>query len=251
MLLRLNEVGLTFSQDGTTPFTALKNISFHVNTGEFVSIVGPSGCGKTSLLRLVSGTIQPSAGQIERAPELREKRRIGIVFQEPVLLPWRSAESNVQLPLEIIRCSEGEIPGRVAGALETVSLSSFAKYLPRQLSGGMQQRVAIARALVTDPPILLMDEPFSALDTFSREAFITELESIWARTAKTVMFVTHSISEAVMLSDRVLVMTPNPGTILDAVCVELPRPRTDAVRDSIAFADYCGIIRRLLKPKST
>lgn len=228
----------------------LRDISFEISRGEFVSIMGPSGCGKTSVLRLIAGTLSKTQGLIEWEAKTSHRSTLGMVFQQPVLLPWRSTESNVQLPLEILGESEATRSEKARRALQIVGLANHEKKLPRELSGGMEQRVAIARALVTDPSLLLMDEPFSALDTITRESLNLELQRIWGETAKTVVFVTHGISEAVFLSDRILVMSASPATVRTQISIDLPRPRLDETRASSAFNDYCSTIRRLLKDEA-
>ena len=207
---------------------ALQNVSLSIERNEFVSIVGPSGCGKSTLLRLIAGLIRVSSGQIAiDGNEVKEPRRdIGIVFQAPTLLPWANILSNVLFPLQILRRLEADSIAKAHELLSLVNLDGFESKLPSELSGGMQQRAAICRALITDPDILLMDEPFGALDALTREEMSLELLRIWAERPKTVFFVTHSVPEAVLLADRVFVMTPRPGRIIETIPVRLPRPRT-------------------------
>ena len=207
---------------------ALQNVSLSIERNEFVSIVGPSGCGKSTLLRLIAGLIRVSSGQIAiDGNEVKEPRRdIGIVFQAPTLLPWANILSNVLFPLQILRRLEADSIDKAHELLSLVNLDGFESKLPSELSGGMQQRAAICRALITDPDILLMDEPFGALDALTREEMSLELLRIWAERPKTVFFVTHSVPEAVLLADRVFVMTPRPGRIIETIPVRLPRPRT-------------------------
>ena len=207
---------------------ALQNVSLSIERNEFVSIVGPSGCGKSTLLRLIAGLIRVSSGQIAiDGNEVKEPRRdIGIVFQAPTLLPWANILSNVLFPLQILRRLEADSIAKAHELLDLVNLDGFESKLPSELSGGMQQRAAICRALITDPDILLMDEPFGALDALTREEMSLELLRIWAERPKTVFFVTHSVPEAVLLADRVFVMTPRPGRIIETIPVRLPRPRT-------------------------
>ncbi|MGP3968317.1 ABC transporter ATP-binding protein [Streptomyces sp. 6N223] len=236
---------------GASRVTALDDVSFRVEEGSFVSLLGPSGCGKSTMLRLIAGLDKPSGGQVEvggQSPEQRRRLRdFGIVFQQPVLFDWRTVEENVALPLQIMRWSKARRRERAQELLDLVGLSDFAKRRPWELSGGMQQRVAIARALTFAPPILLMDEPFGALDMMTRERMQTELLSIWARSSKsTVVFVTHSISEAALLSDRVVVMSARPGRVMKVIDVDLPRPRTDETRQLAAFGATVGEIRRLI-----
>jgi NitT/TauT family transport system ATP-binding protein len=229
---------------------ALSNIDLTVQTGEFVSLIGPSGCGKSTLLRLIADLSVPTSGEIlvngHPAHDARLAREYGIVFQSPVLFDWRTVEKNVGLPLVVLRLDGKERDERVRRALALVELSDFARHSPWQLSGGMQQRVAIARALVLQPSILLMDEPFGALDEMSRERMNLELHNIWAETGTTIIFVTHSIPEAVFLSTRVVVMSPRPGRIAADLRIELPRPRTVEMRASQAFGQLSLAIFRAL-----
>jgi len=225
---------------------ALDRIDLSVADGEFVSLVGPSGCGKTTLLRAIGGLLQVETGEVQVlgfGPEEAQRRRLfGLVSQEPGLLPWRSVEANVRLPLEVTGAAAD-----VTALLARVGIGEFARYAPRQLSGGMRQRVALARALVHGPRVLLMDEPFGALDELSREAMRLELLRLWESERITVLFVTHSIREAVLLSDRVVVMAPRPGRILDDLRVPLPRPRTDALEETPEFAALVTRIRVVLR----
>ncbi|MBB4661838.1 ABC transporter ATP-binding protein [Conexibacter arvalis] len=243
-------VSKTFG-NGASAVTALDDVSFDVPQGSFLSVLGPSGCGKSTLMRLVAGLQPASTGTIEVAggtpDEMRRAREFGIVFQQPVLFDWRTVEQNVGLPLQIMGRPKGEARERVEHMLELVGLSDFRKHRPWQLSGGMQQRVSIARALTFAPPFLLMDEPFGALDMMTRERMQTELLSIWASNpGTTVIFITHSISEAVLLSDRIVVMSARPGRVLKVIDVDLPRPRTDETRDSKEFVDVEAEIRQLI-----
>jgi NitT/TauT family transport system ATP-binding protein len=244
-------VDKVFASNDHGKTVALQDVSFQIRIGEFVSLIGPSGCGKSTLLRLVSGLADASAGEItvnDLAPrDARRKRLFGIVFQSPVLFDWRTVENNVALPLQIMGEDGSRIRTRVAELLELIGLSEFRRHYPWQLSGGMQQRVAIARALTFAPPFLLMDEPFGALDMITRDRMAQELLRIWSSTpGTTVMFITHSIPEAVLLSDRVVVMSARPGRIVTTVDIELPRPRTEAVRESQGFFRYDNELRRLL-----
>lgn len=230
---------------------ALQNANLTVQPGEFVSLIGPSGCGKTTLLRLIADLIEPTSGELRVAgktpKEAREAREYGYVFQAPVLYEWRTVVKNVMLPLEIMGFPKAERQERAARLLKLVGLQDFHKQYPFQLSGGMQQRVSIARALAFDPKLLLMDEPFGALDEITREALNDELLRIWEETHKTVVFVTHSIPEAVFLSSRIVVMTPRPGKIERVIDVDLPRPRDDAVRESRRFFELTTEVREALK----
>ena len=217
----------------------LRELTFSIDAGEIVSIIGPSGCGKSTLLKLIAGLVPYSAGELRidgRTPdEARRSRAFGFVFQEPVLLPWRNAEANVRLPLDVLGRDPEERTQQSRALLGLVGLSDFTRHLPRQLSGGMQQRVAIARALSFDPAILLMDEPFGALDALTRDVMNVELLRIWAETRKTILFVTHSLSEAVFLSHRVFVMSPRPAEIKKILVVDLPFPRDKRTRADVHF----------------
>jgi NitT/TauT family transport system ATP-binding protein len=234
----------------STAIAALRDVSITVDDGEFVSIVGPSGCGKSTLLRIIADLLSPTEGRVlirGRSPhEARERREIGMVFQSPVLYDWRSVRRNIELPLEIIGRPRPERRTRAEEMLRLVGLEQFAGSYPWQLSGGMQQRVSIARALVFDPVILLMDEPFGALDELGRERMNGELQRIWAQTRKTVLFVTHSVPEAVFLSSRIVVMSPHPGRVMAEVTVDLPRPRTTDTRTDSHYYDLITRVRRVL-----
>ena len=207
---------------------ALDRVSFTVAKGEFVSLVGPSGCGKTTMLKLLSGLIQRTEGDIQLAGRTVDgpRRDIGTVFQQPTLLPWRTILQNVVLPAQLQRRDRKAAAARAAELLTFVGLDGFAGAYPHEMSGGMQQRAGICRALLTDPDVLLMDEPFGALDAMTRDYMNIELQRIWADSGKTIVLVTHSLGEAVLLSDRIVVLTPRPGRIADIVPVDLPRPRT-------------------------
>jgi NitT/TauT family transport system ATP-binding protein len=232
------------------PTDALRDVSLAVDRGEFVSLIGPSGCGKSSLLRIVGDLVAPSAGRVTvngKSPRAaRLGREYGIVFQAPVLYDWRTVEANVRLPLEILGSPRGEREARARALLRLVGLEAFRGHYPWQLSGGMQQRVAIARALVTHPAILLMDEPFGALDEMTRERLNGELLSACAETGATVLFVTHSIAEAVFLSSRVVVLSPRPGRVERVVDVDLPRPRGEKTRALPRFFELVTTVREHL-----
>lgn len=244
--IELERVSMRYRTD-TSEVLALKEVSLHIHRGEFVSLLGPSGCGKSTLLRLMADLLKPTSGTIKiagkTAREARLARRYGIVFQNPVLYDWRRVRDNITLPLEIMGVSQQERQERSEKLLELVGLQGFAGKYPWQLSGGMQQRVAIARALAMEPEILLMDEPFSALDEFSRERLNMELLSIWSKVKNTVVFVTHSIPEAVFMSDRVFVLSPHPGRLTSIVPISLPRPRTQEMRNSSEFFQLVAKIR--------
>jgi len=232
------------SRDGKV--NALQQISFSVSEGEFVAIVGPSGCGKSTLLKILAGLLPCSEGQacLRGTPITGPRRDIGVVFQSPVLLPWRSVLENVLLPVDVQHLGGDRYRKLAEELLSLVGLAEFSRCYPWELSGGMQQRVAITRALIHDPAMLLMDEPFGALDAMTREQMNLELQRIWLERKKTVLFITHSIPEAVFLADRVLVMTPRPGRILDAVPVEIPRPRRVEAMNSPEFCATVSSIRR-------
>lgn len=242
--------GVTLAYPGRPPIQALDGVSLTVPRGQFVSLIGPSGCGKSTLLRLVAGILAPTAGSITidgAEPEVAQRQHsFGFVFQDPVLLPWRSVLSNIQLLEEIVGVPRSEARQRAQDLLALVGLSGFERARPSQLSGGMRQRVAIARALAINPPILLMDEPFAALDEFQRELLNDELLRIWSQQGNSVLFVTHNIEEAVFLSDVVVVMSPRPGRIIEQVAIELPRPRDPGVRSLPAFLDLRRHLRELL-----
>ena len=240
-------------ETGSGSVTALQDVSLMIEAGEFVSLIGPSGCGKSTLMRLIGDLAQPSAGSIRvkgKSPQqARLDRDYGIVFQAPVLYDWRTVRKNVELPLEVMG-RPGELRREQSQAmLRLVGLADFGESYPWQLSGGMQQRVSIARALSFAPSILLMDEPFGALDEITRERMQTELLTIWSDTGTetTVVFVTHSIPEAVFLSDRVVVMSPRPGRIERMVAIDLPRPRDVATRESERFFALVTEVRESLR----
>ena len=233
---------------GKNRVDALLDIDLEVGKGEFVSVVGSSGCGKSTLLRLIAGLLPPTSGSVEIGgrPINGPDPGVGIVFQTPVLLPWRSVRRNVELQLDVRRISTPELRLRVDDLLKLVGLMGFGERKPYELSGGMQQRVSICRALVHDPSLLLMDEPFGALDALTREQMNLELQRIWMETGKTVFFITHSITEAVMLGDRVVVMTPRPGRIMEIVPVRLPRPRDFSIMRLPDFHNACDRVRQLM-----
>jgi NitT/TauT family transport system ATP-binding protein len=231
-MVRIADIKKTFGE-----LEAIRQLSFDVADGEFLSVLGPSGCGKSTLLMMIAGLIGPSAGEIhiKDAKVAGPRREVGVVFQSPVLLPWRTVLQNVLFPIELLKLPRRQYERRAMDLLRMAKIDEFSGLLPRQLSGGMRQRVAICRALVHDPSILLMDEPFSALDAITRDEMAVELQRIWQANRKTVIFVTHSIREAAFLSDRVLVMARRPATIIDELAIDLPRPRPIAVTEDEAF----------------
>ncbi|NIR31454.1 MAG: ABC transporter ATP-binding protein [Gammaproteobacteria bacterium] len=251
-VIRVDGVSQRFGA-GAGAVDALIDIDFHVGPHEFVSIVGPSGCGKTTVLRIVAGLLAPSAGEIRihGQPVRGPHPTVGIVFQRPVLLPWRSVRANIELQMEMRNLHRNGYRERTQELIDLAGLQGFEERLPHELSGGMQQRVSLCRALVHDPELLLMDEPFGALDAMTRELMNMELQRIWMEQRKTVLFITHSISEAVLLSDRVLVMTPRPGRIARALRVEIPRPRDLSAMQRPEFLDIGREVRRLLDAAGT
>jgi NitT/TauT family transport system ATP-binding protein len=245
--IELRKVTKTYTTLQQETLLALQDISFEVGQGEFVSVVGASGCGKTTLLKIVAGLI-PYEGEVRVGGEpVRGPRQdIGFVFQQPVLLPWRTVLENALLPIEVMGLERSHYEKRARDILQTVGLAEFVDKYPFELSGGMQQRVAITRALVYEPDVLLMDEPFGALDAMTREALNLELLRIWRESQKTVLFVTHSISEAIFLSDRVVALTPRPGKVADTLSVNLPRPRRLETIQTQEFGRLAKHIRSLL-----
>jgi len=236
------------ARDGN-PVVAMEDFSLDVPAGEFLSIVGPSGCGKSTLLSIAAGLIMATRGEvrIEARPVTTPYTKVGIVFQSDLLLDWRSVLGNVLFQFEMRGESSRPFEQRARDLIASVGLGGFESKHPFELSGGMRQRVALCRALVHDPPLLLMDEPFGALDALTRDQLQVDLQRIWQKSRKTVLFVTHSISEAVFLSDRVVVMTPRPGKIRDVLSIDLPRPRTLDIRESPAFAQYVHRVNRLFQ----
>jgi NitT/TauT family transport system ATP-binding protein len=250
-MLELAGVSKTYRSRGGT-VEALRDVSFSVRRGEFVAILGRSGCGKSTLLKMAAGVTSITAGTIRVAgdPVRGPVTGLGMVFQTPVLLEWRDVISNILLPLEILRRDRRAGIERARELVRMVGLAGFEHRYPAALSGGMQQRVAICRALIVDPPLLLMDEPFGALDALTRDEMGTEVMRIWNATHKTIIFVTHSIDEAVLLSDRVVVMTERPGRVRTVVEIDLPRPRTPEVRMDPRYAEYGQILRHAIYHRS-
>ena len=233
---------------GARTVTALEKVSFAIETGNFVSIVGPSGCGKSTLLKIISGLLPASSGQIQVNGKRvdRPLENVGMVFQSPVLLKWRSVLGNILLPVEFAKLDLASHLQKAQALINLVGLEGFEEMYPHQLSGGMQQRASLCRALVTDPQLLLMDEPFGALDAMTRDELDMELLRIWDERKKTVLFVTHSIQEAVFLSDLVFVMSARPGRLLEEIAIDLPRPRTLEMMSAARFGEYTLRIRGLL-----
>ena len=241
-VLESRGVSVTFS-DGNGGIEALRDVSFKVYPNEFICVLGPSGCGKTTLLRTLAGLLTPTSGLVVFLEHTRGLPRTGFVFQDANLMPWRSALRNITLPLELTGEETGEVERKAQELIELVGLQGFESAWPKDLSGGMAQRVAIARALIHDPDLLLLDEPFGALDALTRERMGTELLRIWQARQKTVVMVTHSISEAVFLADRVLVLTPRPGSITLDIKIDLPRPRAEEMR----YSEHFGKLARQIK----
>jgi NitT/TauT family transport system ATP-binding protein len=249
-VVRVERVTKTFARGNVT---ALQDIDLELMPGEFISLIGPSGCGKSTLLRVIGDLIEPSAGSVtvngKTAKRARADRDYGIVFQDSVLFDWRTVAKNIGLPLELLGWDRAKRAQRIGEMLDLVELRGFEEHHPWQLSGGMQQRVSIARALAFEPALLLMDEPFGALDEMTRERLNLELLSIWQQLGSTVVFVTHSISEAVFLSTRVVVMSPRPGRIAGIVPVDLPYPRSVETREDTHFFELVTQVRELLRSR--
>ena len=250
-MIRLENVSKIYRSLDEEPVEALRDINVEIADREFMTIVGPSGCGKSTLLKMIVGLLPVSSGSIYFDGARVEAPRVdvGMVFQEPVLLIWRDVKANVLFPIEILRRRGKDYEAEAYRLLELVGLKGFERRMPYELSGGMQQRVAICRALIHDPAVLVMDEPFGALDAMTREDMGAELLRIWQGRQKTVIFVTHSIREAVWLADRVVVMTPRPGVIAEVITVELPRPRTAKMQFLPEFGRCIEAISDLIAQK--
>jgi NitT/TauT family transport system ATP-binding protein len=241
-IVSLRNVGKTF-ESGTI---ALRGLDLAVQDGEFVTLLGPSGCGKSTALRIIAGLSAPSEGSVESPAGAAGAGKIGFVFQEPTLLPWTDVANNVRLPLKLAHADGTQTRAPVAQALARVGLADFARAYPRELSGGMKMRVSIARALVTEPRLLLMDEPFAALDEITRFKLNNDLLVLWHELRRTVIFVTHSVFESVFLSQRVLVMTPRPGRVFEEIAIDVPYPRDERFRTSTDYSGYCRTVSEAL-----
>jgi len=245
--IRIKDVDMTFQDNRGNEVKALAGINLDIFKGEFISMLGPSGCGKTTLLRMIADLLEPTDGSIRVSgmtpKEIRMQQKFGFVFQQPVLFDWRTVRKNIELPMEIMYYTKADKKQRADEMLEMVGLTDFAEHYPKQLSGGMQQRVNIARAFGGRPEILLMDEPFSALDEFTKEKLHEDLLRIWKQTNKTIVFVTHNIQEAIFLSDRVCVLSPHPGRLSAVIDIDLPRPRTQKMKETLHFSELYGKIR--------
>jgi NitT/TauT family transport system ATP-binding protein len=252
-VVRLAGVDKVFAREDGAVTRALDGITLDIRRGDFVSLIGPSGCGKSTLLRIIGDLTAPTAGTVtingKPAAQARRDRDYGMVFQAPVLFDWRTVEDNVKLPLEIMGWDGPRRSERTREMLDLVELGEFARHHPYQLSGGMQQRVAIARALAFQPALLLMDEPFGALDEMTRERMNSEVLRIWQQTETTIVFVTHSIPEAVFLSSHVVVMSARPGRITRVIEVDLPRPRSDEIRETRRYFELVTEVREALRSR--
>jgi NitT/TauT family transport system ATP-binding protein len=244
-IVALDGVGKTFANG----VVALERLSLEVRPGEFLSLLGPSGCGKSTALRIIAGLSEPTSGKVEwldaEGATAHAPRRIGFVFQEPTLMPWATVAGNVRLPLKLAGL-DASAYARVDAALERVGLGDFARSYPRELSGGMKMRASLARALVTEPKLLLMDEPFAALDEITRFRLNNDLLALWRSLGKTVVFVTHSVFESVYLSQRIIVMTPRPGRVFSELAIDAPYPRDERFRTSADYAGYCRLVSEAL-----
>lgn len=244
-MISINELNKTYQTQDGNEIQALANVNLEIAKGEFITIVGPSGCGKTTLLKILAGIMSATSGQVQinKKPLTGPSKQLGVVFQEPLLLPWRTVLENVMVPIEVQKLSVNTYHREAIKLLELVGLRGFENKYPKELSGGMQQRVGIARALVHDPDLLLMDEPFGALDAMTREQLNLDLLSIWSEKKKTIILITHSIAEAVFLGDRIVAMSSRPGRIADVIDVDLCRPRQLEVINSDIFGRYVKRVR--------
>ena len=244
-IVSLRDVGKIFPNG----VVALDHLNLTVRPGEFLTLLGPSGCGKSTALRLIAALSAPSSGAIEwrdGGPKGPRRRDIGFVFQEPTLMPWATVAANVRLPLKLAGISREAAAPRIMQALERIGLAEFANAYPRELSGGMKMRVSLARALVTEPTLLLMDEPFAALDEITRFKLNDDLLALWESLGKTVVFVTHSVFESVYLSNRIVVMTPRPGRVFQELVIDAPYPRHASFRTSAEYAAFCRVVSEAL-----
>ncbi|WP_321448871.1 ABC transporter ATP-binding protein [uncultured Cohaesibacter sp.] len=244
-MIKIEQLSKIYGQ-GDDQVVALEPLDQQINEGEFVSIIGPSGCGKSTLLRLIASLEAPTSGSVT-LETANLKRPVGFVFQDAVLLPWKTVAENIRFPLDTTGVSRMQANEKVAELVELVGLKGFEKSLPKQLSGGMRQRAAIARALADDPPILLMDEPFSAVDLLTRETLNDELSRIWQKTGKTILLVTHSVEEAAYLGSRVMVMSPRPGRLKATYDVDLAQPRGEQTKRDPKFLDLVSELRTLMR----
>jgi NitT/TauT family transport system ATP-binding protein len=231
------------------PIAALKDLILHLDSGEFISILGPSGCGKTTFLKLACGLLHPTSGSItlDGRPIEGPRPDVGVVFQQPTLLPWKTVLGNILVPSRVLGLDRNKSREKALELLQLTGLEKFAHNYPAELSGGMQQRVGLARGLIHDPRVILMDEPFGALDAMTRENMGMELQRIWMATRKSVIFITHSIPEAVFLSDRIIILSARPGSVIDEVTVNLPRPRGINTMADKVFADQCNRLRKVFE----
>jgi NitT/TauT family transport system ATP-binding protein len=252
-ILKFDRLSMRYNTRAGQSVLAMQDISAQIGRDEFVTILGPSGCGKSTLLKIAASVLRPTSGEVwfDGQKLTRPTSRIGMIFQQPILLPWRNVVDNVLFPIQMMGLSVAKHKTVALDLLSLVGLSGFEQAMPGELSGGMQQRVSICRALVYDPTILLMDEPFAALDAMTREELGIELLRIWSERKKTVLFVTHSIQEGILLADRVLVMTARPGRLAASLPIELPRPRTVNMISSKQYGDYAETIRGLIAATPT
>ncbi|HTM72160.1 MAG TPA: ABC transporter ATP-binding protein [Pseudolabrys sp.] len=247
-ILKFDRLSMRYMTRAGQPVLAMQDISAQIGRDEFVTILGPSGCGKSTLLKIAASVLRPTSGEVWFDGErlTRPTPKIGMIFQQPILLPWRNVLDNVLFPIQMMGLSVSKHRAAALALLRLVGLSGFEQAMPGELSGGMQQRVSICRALIYDPTILLMDEPFAALDALTREELGIELLRIWSERKKTVLFVTHSVQEGILLADRVLVMTARPGRVAASLPIALPRPRTVNMISSKEYGEYAETIRGLI-----
>lgn len=251
--LEIDSLSKTFESRDGSRVDALKDINLSIRAGEFITIVGPSGCGKSTLLHILAGVLERSSGTVTIGGHSLDgpSRDIGVVFQESLLLPWRNVADNILLPIEVLRLPVSKYRPRVDALLQLTNLKGFEAKYPHELSGGMQQRVSIARGLIHEPSTLLMDEPFGALDAMTREQMNLDVLKIWHESKKTIILITHSVNEAILLGDRVVVMSPRPGRIVDILDIDLPRPRTIEMSNTPEFGAYAARIRDHLFSRQT